>query len=92
MLSEGGDADAVLTGIDRDSYDELFKDIAAHDLVGVQQLITAGKVLQVMKGTKVLVIDVSLASTRVRILDGEYSGKVVWVPFEMVMKTGAGGH
>lgn len=81
-----GDADVILVGIDRDSYDELSNAIVAHDVLGVQQLVRASKVLQVKKNTKVLVIDVSFACTKVRILEGEHAGKAACVPYEFVMK------
>jgi hypothetical protein len=74
-----GDAGEVLTAVDRAADDEMNSAIGANDTMGLQQMVAAGKVLQVKNGTKVLVIDLTSDETRVRILEGEYAGQAVWV-------------
>jgi hypothetical protein len=57
---------------------------AAGDLVGIQQMVDAGKVVTIEHGTECVVIDLGLLTTEVRIMEGTYKGESVFVSTEHV--------
>jgi hypothetical protein len=77
---------AVPVAVDKDSQGQLTQAQAIKDQHAVVQLVLAGKVLSVMDGTKVKVIDATLTLRQIRILEGPYEGRSGWVPFEFVAK------
>lgn len=70
---------------DKDSYSALGKALTIKDDYAVVQLLQGGKIFEATKGSKVLVIDSTLTSLEVRILDGTESvGEAGWLPYEWV--------
>ena len=76
----------AFVGIDEESLSALTESIAAHDKDGFSKLIDSGRVLHVPANTKVLVLRKGLA-VKVRILEGEYAGNVVWTDSAWVLQT-----
>jgi len=74
----------IVVGIDKATEDEIVSSSIAGDTTGVALLVLDGKAFFVENGTKVKVIDKTMASVRIRILDGEEAGNSGWVPFEFV--------
>jgi hypothetical protein len=68
-----------------EDYSEFRKTIDANDTHGLAQMMLAGKIVFIPKGTKVLVIDYKSYLSRVRILEGKYTGAAGWTPFERVI-------
>ena len=60
--------------------------LRAKDKVGLLQLMGRGKVFMVTKGSSALVLDIGFTSMKVRINDGDMSGKAGWLPREYVSK------
>jgi hypothetical protein len=77
ILSEKGRT--VLLGGDQFAYEELQKSLIAGDTDGAVELIRLDRAFGVDRPVKVLVIDRSPLSVRVRILEGKNRGKAGWV-------------
>lgn len=65
---------------DEQTYKELVAAVTAKDTVGYNKLLYSGKVFEVATGTKVLVLEPGLERSKVRILEGNNSGRSGWVP------------
>lgn len=76
----------AFVGIDEESLSALEESLAANDKAGFSKLIDSGRVLHVPANTKVLVLRKGLA-VKVRILEGEYGGKVVWTDSAWISPT-----
>lgn len=83
VLQVPGGASALIA-VDQQSFDALNKVVATNDKYGLTNLMAENKVFLVSSGTKILVIDRSLFTTRVRILEGPRAGQSGWVPSEWV--------
>jgi hypothetical protein len=70
---------------DEEALKKLFRAIDAKDDYGMADLLLTGQVFSVKDGTRVLVVDKALYTTRIRILEGPYAGKSGWVPYEWVI-------
>lgn len=64
--------------------DTFLKSWRIGDSYGNTNLIMSGTVFLVDHGTKVLVIDSHSFTRKIRILEGEHTGKAGWVPYEWV--------
>jgi hypothetical protein len=74
-------------GVTEKSYDELIKFISAKDEYGVIELLSNGMALEVDNGTSaILVSPAGLGVKEVRLLDGKYAGKLVYVCDEALKK------
>lgn len=71
--------------IDEDTLKELFRVIDAKDDYGMSELLQTGRLLPVQDGTKILMIDEGLYTTKIRILEGPYAGRSGWVPYEWII-------
>jgi hypothetical protein len=79
----------VLAASTVDNLDALIKVAAAHDTVGLGDMMLQHRVLGIDSGTPVLVIDMTIGSRRVRFMGGPYQYQTGWVPMEWVHKTEA---
>ena len=85
-LNDGGTG-WIPVCVSKEALDKMTDAAAAHDNQGAENLIASGEVFMVPENTKILEIDEGgfLASVRkVRILDGNWKGRAVWVPYEWV--------
>lgn len=76
----------IFLGTTKSDYDRLVKLSVAKDEYGIKQMIYAGQAFIVAEGTKGKVIDSSLFSIEVRVLDGKYQGWSGWISKELVKK------
>ena len=74
----------VLVAVDYESHEALMNALAADDDYGASELLLTGRLLSVQSGTRVLVTDLELYVTEVRILEGPYEGRKVWVIDELL--------
>jgi hypothetical protein len=81
-----GSPGQIPVAMDTEALDALNKAAAAKDEIGYRELFANGRMFAVDENTKVLVIDSGIFKTQIRILEGPYSGKSGWVPFEWVKK------
>jgi len=81
-LNSGGNL--VPIAATQKSFDEWTKLRAAKDQEGQIQMIAAGDVFTVKKGTEVTVIDSGMFSRRIRIKSGPLKGMSGWVPTEYI--------
>jgi hypothetical protein len=75
----GGD---VLVAINKQAYKELVEAVAAKDKVGYNLMVAKGYAFFVPRGTRAKVIDMTIASRKVRIYEGEHYGRTGWIPYE----------
>lgn len=66
------------------AYDLLGAAAAKNNEEGIVQMVRDGNVLNLPEGTKVLITDRGFATTQAKIIDGEYKGKEIWMPNELV--------
>jgi hypothetical protein len=76
----------LLVAIDRAALDEFTKVSVAKDYYGLGQLIASGRLFEVPAGTRVLVIDSSVFSRKVRIMEGASAGQSGWLAYEFVSR------
>lgn len=79
-----GISSPVLVAVSKEALDGLSNAVVTKDNYGLQQLLASGQVFSVDAGTKVLVIDATLMTTKVRVLEGTYIGDAGWVAREEV--------
>ncbi len=84
-LDMGGEA-SVMVAFDRESVAALLRAAAAGDGASLQSLREEGRCLEVRAGTRVRVLELSrkAAEARVRIVDGPWASRIVWVPAEWI--------
>ena len=75
---------ALLVAVDYQSLEALIDALAADDDYGASELLLTGRLFSVDSGTRVLVTDLALFTTEVRILEGPYEGRKVWVVDEVL--------
>lgn len=76
----------VLIAVDEKSFDEWNAIAAAKDSGGMLKLLGTGRAFLVANKTKVLVLDPDTVKTKVRVLEGDQSGKSGWISVEFVVK------
>ncbi len=67
--------------------DALTKIYLANDTQGIEEFLVGGQGFAVSNNTKVLVTDTAVGARRVRVLEGDQSGKSGWLPMEFVSKS-----
>ncbi|MBD3671996.1 MAG: hypothetical protein HUJ26_00595 [Planctomycetaceae bacterium] len=66
----------IPVGISKDAFDRLMKLSVAGDREGQKEMLyLSPEIILVDSGTKIRVIDTSISTCEIRILDGEYSGR-----------------
>ena len=73
---------SILGAVDETAYDEIDEAVAAKDQIGQRNLLLTGRVLLIESGTRARILDTGFGKRKVRILDGSYLGRTVWVPTE----------
>jgi hypothetical protein len=71
--------------LDEKTLSDAIKAARAKDEYATQEMLGAGKIFTVSDNTKVLIIDSNLGVSKVRVLEGPYSGKAGWVIVEWVI-------
>ena len=66
------------------ALDELDMRVAAHDTVGLERMVRSGQIGFAPQHSKALVIGVGFLNAHCRLLDGEHSGKEIYVAREWV--------
>ncbi len=82
LYVEGLDKVGVATT--KAALDELTKASVARDSIGYARVYQEGRAFQVKTNTKILVLENTFTTTKVRILEGEHYGKSGWVPYEWI--------
>lgn len=78
----------AILAMDEKSYDEMFKSANANDTVGLVQMEAQGKIVEIVDGTKALVLEgggITQIKVKVRIIDGLQQGKAGWVAPKMIL-------
>lgn len=83
---DNGDITMVLVAVDDAAYDDLHKVANANDDVGIRELVRAGRVFLTPQHTAIRVLENSVFSVKVRILDGAQKDRAGWVPAEFVKR------
>lgn len=78
---------SMTLAIDKKTHDELLSAVLAQDKIGYDNLVTSGRAFIVPNKAKVLVIDRGLFIRKVRILEGEYTGRAGWISYEEIAKS-----
>ena len=78
--------DHPLLAVDKRAFDEWVTVCAAGDQHGAAQMHATGKMFAVDNGTRVKVIDIAFGALRVRVLDGDETGKSGWISHEFVKR------
>lgn len=86
FLYANGIKDRVPIAISNEAVDELVNALMAEDMYGVAELYLNGKIFDVNQFTKAKIIDTSLSTTKVRILEGKSVGRSGWIPYEWIVK------
>ena len=73
------DGSPLLAGVDYESLEAAINASVIGDDYAGAQLLATGRLFLVDSGTRVLVTDLELYTTEVRILEGPYQGRKVWV-------------
>lgn len=79
------DGSPLLVGVDYESLEAAINASVIGDDYAGAQLVATGRLFLVDSGTRVLVTDLELYTTEVRILEGPYQGRKVWV-FDEVLR------
>ena len=84
-LDMGGEA-SVMVAFDRESVVALLRAAAAGDGASLQSFREEGRCLEVPAGTRVRVLDLNRkdSQARVRIVDGPWASRIVWVPAKWI--------
>lgn len=83
-LSSGSGND-VAVAISKEAQNRLTDASVAKDEYGFRQVFLEGDAFIVQTNTKVRVLDSTWTLKQVRILEGEYINKAVWLPYEWVV-------
>lgn len=74
----------VILAKTKSALDEMTKASTAGDIVGYKAPYLRGEAFFVNSNTKVLVLENTFASVKVRVLEGLHKNDVGWVPYEWV--------
>ncbi len=78
------DGGTIPVAITKDALDKMTRSFNVKDEIGFDNLFLSGQAFWTESGTKVLVIDMSFATRKIRILEGSQYGRSGWVPYEWV--------
>ena len=82
-----GNEPTVFLAIDISSQDAFTKAAIAKDYIGMQRLVSTGRVFEVPANTRVLVIDRKTFIRQVRVLEGPQAGRAGWLPMEWIKES-----
>ncbi len=80
-----GDTTAILGAINETAFDEMVKSVSVRDRLGGNLLLLQDRVIMLDAGTRARIIDGRVGSRQVRILDGPYLGRALWVVREVTL-------
>ena len=85
VLRNGGEP-AVIVALDRETVDELIEALNVNNAPALRLLRESSRCVQLPAGTGVRVLErrKRSAATRVRVLDGPWSSRIVWVPVDWI--------
>jgi len=72
--------------VDEKAFDAYSDAAVAKDMIGINELIRSGRLIPIIEGTHILVLDIGFFKTKVRVLEGRHKGEAGWVPDEWVKK------
>ena len=79
------DGGALPVALDEEAWQAMWDAVVAGDDYGMAELVATGRVLAVESGTRVRVIDTGLFRNKIRVLEGEHTGRGGWVAYEFVI-------
>ena len=80
-----GSSSAFWLAADEEALGLMTDASAARDVMGLNQLERSGRIYSTPTGTRVLVLDPGFLKTKVRVLEGEHTGRVGWQAREFVV-------
>ena len=81
-----GSGDLVMLATRKSDYAAVADAWIVRDQARLRQMEASGRLILVPGGTKALLIDASLGTANVKILDGRMPGRSGWVPIERIRK------
>jgi hypothetical protein len=81
-----GDESAVTAALDREALEEMIAALEAGDEAGFDRLRSSPRCIEIDAGTRVRVLErrKRAVEARVRVLEGPWSSRIVWVPIDWV--------
>ncbi|HXG90886.1 MAG TPA: 6-pyruvoyl-tetrahydropterin synthase-related protein [Blastocatellia bacterium] len=76
--------DTVPAAVDEKAFEELINALSSRNDANVQALMASGKAIMVPNNTRVRKVQSASTLVQVRILEGEYEGRTVWVLAQLV--------
>jgi hypothetical protein len=77
---------AVPVALDRETLGELVQAVEDRDDAALDRLVASSRCLELAEGTRVRVLErrKRAVETRVRVLDGPWASRIVWVPVQWI--------
>ena len=69
----------IVGGVSMFALDDALRLLAARDNIGYHQLIRDGRIKELERHTRVRVIDIAASAYQVRVLEGTYARRALWV-------------
>jgi len=81
-----GDHPSVTAALDREALEEMIAALQAGDEAGLERLRSSPRCIEIAAGTRVRVLERRKRSVeaRVRVLEGPWESRIVWVPIDWV--------
>ena len=81
-----GDESTVTAALDREALEEMIAALEAGDEAGFDRLRSSPRCIEIDAGTRVRVLErrKRAIEARVRVLEGPWSSRIVWVPIDWV--------
>jgi predicted Zn finger-like uncharacterized protein len=81
-----GDRPTVTAALDREALEEMIAALGAGDEAGVERLRSSPRCIEIAAGTRVRVLErrKRAVEARVRVLEGPWESRIVWVPIDWV--------
>lgn len=77
---------AVPVALDRETLGELIRAVEDRNEAALDRLVNSSRCLELAEGTRVRVLErrKRAVETRVRVLDGPWASRIVWVPVQWI--------
>jgi hypothetical protein len=81
-----GDLSTVIAALDREALEELIAALEADDEAGIERVRSSPRCIEIAAGTRVRVLErhKRAVEARVRVLEGPWESRIVWVPIDWV--------
>lgn len=91
MINRNGNVTVINGGagylaVDSESFGRMMDLAIAKDDIGLSQMISQGRIIASLKGTRVRVIDAGIMTSEIRLLSGPHSGKSCIIQIEFLKK------